>query len=53
MGFCIDGEEKLLVYEFMPNSSLDVILFGLLIFLQLLYIFLALELTLYIFKNNY
>lgn len=52
LGFCIDGEEKLLVYEFMPNSSLDVILFGLLISLQL-YIFLALELTLYIFKNNY
>lgn len=28
LGFCIDGEEKLLVYEFMPNSSLDVFLFG-------------------------
>ncbi|KAB1201321.1 Cysteine-rich receptor-like protein kinase 10 [Morella rubra] len=27
MGFCVDGEEKLLVYEFMPNSSLDVFLF--------------------------
>ncbi|KAG6695164.1 hypothetical protein I3842_09G083400 [Carya illinoinensis] len=27
LGFCIDGEEKLLVYEFMPNSSLDVFLF--------------------------
>ncbi|XP_050212580.1 cysteine-rich receptor-like protein kinase 10 isoform X3 [Mercurialis annua] len=27
LGFCFDGEEKLLVYEFMPNSSLDVILF--------------------------
>ena len=27
-GFCFDGEEKLLVYEFMPNSSLDVFLFG-------------------------
>ncbi|CAB4283321.1 unnamed protein product [Prunus armeniaca] len=26
-GFCVDGEEKLLAYEFMPNSSLDVILF--------------------------
>ncbi|XP_061984229.1 cysteine-rich receptor-like protein kinase 25 [Populus nigra] len=26
-GFCVDGEEKLLVYEFMPNSSLDVFLF--------------------------
>lgn len=30
-GFCLDGEEKLLAYEFMPNSSLDVILFGLFI----------------------
>ncbi|KAJ0080916.1 hypothetical protein Patl1_11018 [Pistacia atlantica] len=27
LGFCIDGEEKLLVYEFMPHSSLDVNLF--------------------------
>jgi hypothetical protein len=28
LGFCVDREEKLLVYEFMPNNSLDVVLFG-------------------------
>ena len=29
LGFCMEREENILVYEFVPNKSLDYILYGL------------------------
>ena len=28
LGFCLDGAERLLIYEFVPNTSLDHFIFG-------------------------
>jgi len=39
LGFCLQRTERLLIYEFVPNASLDQFIFGILIF----YIFPALQ----------
>ena len=34
LGFCLEGIERLLIYEFVPNASLDHFIFGMLISLK-------------------
>ena len=35
LGFCMEREENILVYEFVPNKSLDYILYGLSIWIMI------------------
>lgn len=46
LGFSLEGNERLLVYEFLPNASLDQFIFGMVTFLFLLFVFHSLEISL-------
>ena len=34
LGFCLEGNGRLLIYEFVPNGSLDQVIFGMVAILR-------------------
>lgn len=39
LGYCIEKEERMLIYEFMPNKSVDYFIFGMVKLLVTLWFF--------------